>query len=161
MSNAWGSAYVNDFVDRGRVKKVYLQGQAEARMVPEDLKKWFVRNADGEMVPFSAFSTGEWIYASPRLERYNGLSSSEILGAPAPGQSSGTAMAEIEALAAKLPPGIGYEWTGLSLEERDSGSQTVALYGISILIVFLCLACLLYTSPSPRDRQKSRMPSSA
>ena len=142
LSNAWGSAYVNDFVDRGRVKKVYLQGQAESRMAPEDLKKWFVRNADGEMVPFSAFSTGEWIFASPRLERYNGLSSSEILGAPAPGQSSGTAMAEIEALAAKLPPGIGYEWTGLSLEERDSGSQTVALYGISILIVFLCLAAL-------------------
>jgi len=142
LSNAWGSAYVNDFVDRGRVKKVYLQGQAEARSVPEDLKKWFVRNADGEMVPFSAFSTGEWIYASPRLERYNGLASSEILGAPAPGQSSGTAMAEMEALAAKLPPGIGYEWTGLSLEERDSGSQTVALYGISILIVFLCLAAL-------------------
>nr|WP_315217782.1 efflux RND transporter permease subunit [uncultured Duganella sp.] len=142
LSNAWGSAYVNDFVDRGRVKKVYLQGQAESRMAPEDLKKWFVRNADGEMVPFSAFSTGEWIYASPRLERYNGLSSSEILGAPAPGQSSGTAMAEIEALAKKLPPGIGYEWTGLSLEERDSGSQTVALYGISILIVFLCLAAL-------------------
>jgi len=142
LSNAWGSAYVNDFVDRGRVKKVYLQGQAEARSVPEDLKKWFVRNADGEMVPFSAFSNGEWIYASPRLERYNGLASSEILGAPAPGQSSGTAMAEMEALAAKLPPGIGYEWTGLSLEERDSGSQTVALYGISILIVFLCLAAL-------------------
>jgi multidrug efflux pump len=142
LSTAWGSAYVNDFVDRGRVKKVYLQGDADSRMTPEDLGKWFVRNADGEMVPFSAFSTGQWIYASPRLERYNGLPSTEILGAPAPGQSSGAAMAEIEKLAEKLPPGIGYEWTGLSTEERDSGSQTTQLYAISILIVFLCLAAL-------------------
>jgi multidrug efflux pump len=142
LSNAWGSAYVNDFVDRGRVKKVFIQGSAEARMTPEDLGKWFVRNASGEMVPFSAFTTGQWVYASPRLERYNGLPSTEILGAPAPGQSSGTAMAEIEKLAAKLPPGIGFEWTGLSTEERDSGSQTTQLYAISILIVFLCLAAL-------------------
>ncbi|MDR7049976.1 multidrug efflux pump [Duganella sp. 3397] len=142
LSTAWGSAYVNDFIDRGRVKKVYIQGQAEARMVPEDLNKWFVRNDAGEMVPFSAFSHGEWIYASPRLERYNGLPSVEILGQPAPGQSSGAAMAEVESMAAKLPPGIGYEWTGLSTEERDSGSQTTQLYAISILIVFLCLAAL-------------------
>jgi multidrug efflux pump len=142
LSTAWGSAYVNDFVDRGRVKKVYLQGAADSRMTPEDLGKWFVRNADGQMVPFSAFSTGQWIYASPRLERYNGLPSMEILGAPAPGQSSGAAMAEIEKLAAQLPPGIGFEWTGLSTEERDSGSQTTQLYAISILIVFLCLAAL-------------------
>ena len=142
LSTAWGSAYVNDFIDRGRVKKVYIQGQAEARMVPEDLNKWFVRNTAGEMVPFSAFSHGEWIYASPRLERYNGLPSVEILGQPAPGQSSGAAMAEVESMAAKLPPGIGYEWTGLSTEERDSGSQTTQLYAISILVVFLCLAAL-------------------
>ncbi|MYM36243.1 efflux RND transporter permease subunit [Duganella sp. FT94W] len=142
LSTAWGSAYVNDFIDRGRVKKVYLQGAAEARMTPEDLNKWFVRNADGQMVPFSAFSSGKWIYASPRLERYNGLSSTEILGAPAPGQSSGAAMAEIEKLAQKLPAGVGYEWTGLSVEERDSGSQTTVLYAISLLIVFLCLAAL-------------------
>src|SRR5471032_1818367 len=142
LSTAWGSAYVNDFVDRGRVKKVYMQGQPNSRMSPEDLGKWFVRNADGEMVPFSAFSTGKWIYASPRLERYNGLPSTEILGMPAPGQSSGAAMAEIEKMAAKLPPGIGFEWTGLSTEERDSGSQTTQLYAISILIVFLCLAAL-------------------
>ena len=142
LSTAWGSAYVNDFVDRGRVKKVYLQGAADTRMAPEDLNKWFVRNADGQMVPFSAFTTGQWIYASPRLERYNGLSSTEILGMPAPGQSSGTAMKEIEKLAAQLPPGIGYEWTGLSTEERDSGSQTTQLYAISLLIVFLCLAAL-------------------
>jgi multidrug efflux pump len=142
LSTGWGSAYVNDFVDRGRVKKVYIQGQADARMVPEDLGKWFVRNADGDMVPFSAFASGQWIYASPRLERYNGLGSVEILGQPAPGVSSGVAMAEVEKMAAKLPPGIGYEWTGLSVEERDSGSQTPLLYSISILIVFLCLAAL-------------------
>ncbi|MYN25448.1 efflux RND transporter permease subunit [Duganella levis] len=142
LSTAWGSAYVNDFVDRGRVKKVYLQGAAEARMTPEDLNKWFVRNSSGQMVPFSSFSSGEWIYASPRLERYNGLPSTEILGAPAPGQSSGTAMLEIEKLATQLPPGIGFEWTGLSTEERDSGSQTTQLYAISVLIVFLCLAAL-------------------
>jgi multidrug efflux pump len=111
-------------------------------MTPEDLNKWFVRNNSGQMVPFSSFSAGEWIYASPRLERYNGLPSTEILGAPAPGQSSGTAMAEIEKLAAQLPPGIGFEWTGLSTEERDSGSQTTQLYAISVLIVFLCLAAL-------------------
>ncbi|GGC70913.1 efflux RND transporter permease subunit [Undibacterium terreum] len=142
LSTGWGSAYVNDFVDRGRVKKVYLQGQADSRMVPEDLNKWFVRNADGDMVPFSAFASGEWVYASPRLERYNGQSSVEVLGMPARGMSSGVAMAEVEKMVAQLPPGIGYEWTGLSLEERDSGSQTVMLYAVSLLIVFLCLAAL-------------------
>ena len=142
LSVGWGSAYVNDFVDRGRVKKVFLQGQADARMVPEDLNKWFVRNAAGDMVPFAAFAHGEWIYASPRLERYNGLSSVNVQGAPAPGVSSGVAMAEVEKMMAQLPAGIGYEWTGLSVEERESGSQTTSLYSISILIVFLCLAAL-------------------
>jgi len=142
LSTGWGSAYVNDFVDRGRVKKVFLQGQADSRMVPEDMGKWFARNGAGDMVAFSAFTTGRWIYASPRLERYNGLSSVELLGMPAPGQSSGAAMAEVEKLAAQLPPGIGYEWTGLSTEEHDSGSQTTQLYAISVLIVFLCLAAL-------------------
>jgi len=142
LSTAWGGSYVNDFVDRGRVKKVYLQGDAPSRMLPEDLNKWYVRNADGAMVPFSAFSSGTWTYASPRLERYNGLPSVEILGQAARGKSSGDAMAAMEALAAKLPPGIGYEWTGLSLEERASGAQTPALYTLSILIVFLCLAAL-------------------
>ena len=142
LSTAWGSSYVNDFVDRGRVKKVYVQGQPEARMAPEDLGKWFVRNAEGGMVPFSAFSTARWIYSSPRLERYNGLPAVEVMGLPAPGHSSGEAMAEMEKLAAQLPPGIGYEWTGLSLEERDAGSQTAVLYSISVLIVFLCLAAL-------------------
>ncbi|WP_338765243.1 efflux RND transporter permease subunit [Massilia sp. METH4] len=142
LSVGWGSSYVNDFVDRGRVKKVFMQGQADSRMVPEDLNKWFVRNSAGEMVPFSAFASGEWIYASPRLERYNGLSSVNIQGSPAPGVSSGAAMAEVEKMIAQLPPGIGFEWTGLSVEERESGSQTPMLYTISILIVFLCLAAL-------------------
>jgi multidrug efflux pump len=142
LSIGWGSSYINDFVDRGRVKKVFMQGQADSRMVPEDLGKWFVRNADGAMVPLSAVSSGRWSYASPRLERYNGLSSVEVLGMPAPGQSSGAAMAEVEKLAAQLPPGIGFEWTGVSTEERESGSQTTQLYVLSLLIVFLCLAAL-------------------
>ncbi|MBV6322498.1 efflux RND transporter permease subunit [Duganella violaceipulchra] len=142
LSTAWGSAYVNDFVDRGRVKKVFVQGQPDSRMMPEDLGKWFVRNASGEMVPFSAFASGQWIYASPRLERYNGLPSVEVQGMPAPGLSSGVAMAEVEKLVAQLPPGIGFEWTGLSSEERAAGSQTTQLYVLSLLIVFLCLAAL-------------------
>ncbi|MBE3023092.1 AcrB/AcrD/AcrF family protein [Janthinobacterium sp. BJB1] len=142
LSVGWGSSYVNDFLDRGRVKKVFMQGSAEARMQPEDLNKWFVRNSTGEMVPFSAFATGKWIYASPRLERYNGLPSVEILGTPAPGQSTGAAMNAMEEMVAKLPPGIGFSWTGVSLEERESGSQTPQLYALSLLIVFLCLAAL-------------------
>ena len=142
LSVGWGSSYVNDFLDRGRVKKVFIQGDASSRMLPEDLNKWFVRNAAGEMVPFSAFATGKWIYASPRLERYNGLPSVEILGTPAPGQSTGAAMNAMEEMVAKLPAGIGMSWTGVSLEERESGSQTPQLYALSLLIVFLCLAAL-------------------
>ncbi len=142
LSVGWGSAYINDFIDRGRVKKVYMQGQADSRMLPEDLNKWFARNSAGSMVPFSSFASGKWIYASPRLERYNGTSSVEIQGSPAPGQSTGTAMLEMEKMAATLPAGIGYEWTGVSLEERESGNQTPQLYAISLLIVFLCLAAL-------------------
>ena len=142
LSVGWGSSYVNDFLDRGRVKKVFIQGEASSRMLPEDLNKWFVRNAAGEMVPFSAFATGKWIYASPRLERYEGLPSVEILGTPAPGQSTGAAMNAMEEMVAKLPPGIGMSWTGVSLEERESGSQTPQLYALSLLIVFLCLAAL-------------------
>ncbi|MGK5013081.1 efflux RND transporter permease subunit [Janthinobacterium sp. MDB2-8] len=142
LSVGWGSSYVNDFLDRGRVKKVFMQGSAESRMLPEDLNKWFVRNTAGQMVPFSAFATGKWIYASPRLERYNGLPSVEILGTPAPGQSTGAAMNAMEAMVAQLPPGIGFSWTGVSLEERESGSQTPQLYALSLLIVFLCLAAL-------------------
>ncbi|WP_432722242.1 efflux RND transporter permease subunit [Jeongeupia wiesaeckerbachi] len=142
ISTAWGSSYVNDFIDRGRIKKVYMQAEASARMQPEDLNKWYVRNAQGEMVPFSAFASAHWDYGSPRLERYNGLSAVEILGQAAPGKSSGEAMKAIEDIVAKLPPGVGIEWTGQSYQERMSGSQAPALYAISLLIVFLCLAAL-------------------
>ncbi|MFA5678746.1 MAG: efflux RND transporter permease subunit [Pseudomonas sp.] len=142
QSIAWGSSYVNDFIDRGRVKRVYLQGEADARMNPEDIDKWFVRNNKGEMVPFSAFATGEWVYGPPKLARYNGVSAMEIQGEAAPGYSTGDAMAEIERLAQQLPPGIGVDWTGLSYEERLSGDQAPALYALSLLVVFLCLAAL-------------------
>ncbi|RMQ44289.1 Multidrug/solvent transporter [Pseudomonas amygdali pv. mori] len=142
LSIALGGSYVNDFIDRGRVKKVYIQGDAGARMTPEDLKKWYVRNSSGEMVPFSAFASGKWTYGSPKLSRYNGVAAEEVLGTPAPGYSSGEAMAEVEALAKKLPQGIGISWTGLSYEERLSGSQAPALYALSLLVVFLCLAAL-------------------
>ncbi|QSE46592.1 multidrug efflux RND transporter permease subunit AdeJ [Acinetobacter johnsonii] len=146
MSMAWGGTYINDFVDRGRVKKVYVQGEANTRMMPEDLNKWYVRNSSGTMVPFSAFATGEWTYGSPRLERYNGVSSVNIQGTPAPGVSSGDAMLAMEEIIGKLPSmglqGFDYEWTGLSLEERDSGNQTAPLLVLSMLIVFLCLAAL-------------------
>ena len=142
LSTAWGSAYVNDFIDRGRVKKVYLQGDAPDRMLPEDLDKWHVRNRSGEMVPFSAFASAHWSYGSPRLERYNGSSSVEILGQGAPGVSTGDAMAVVAEIAAKLPQGIGYEWTGTSFEEQRSGAQAPALYAISLLVVFLSLAAL-------------------
>ena len=146
MSTAWGGSYINDFVDRGRVKKVYVQGEANSRMMPEDLDKWYVRNSQGNMVPFSAFATGKWTYGSPRLERYNGISSVNLQGTPAPGVSSGDAMAAMEEIIAKLPSmglqGYDYEWTGLSLEERDSGNQTLPLLILSLLIVFLCLAAL-------------------
>ena len=146
MSMAWGGTYINDFVDRGRVKKVYVQGEANTRMMPEDLNKWYVRNSSGTMVPFSAFATGEWTYGSQRLERYNGVSSVNIQGTPAPGVSSGDAMLAMEEIIGKLPSmgltGFDYEWTGLSLEERDSGNQTAPLLVLSLLIVFLCLAAL-------------------
>jgi multidrug efflux pump len=111
-------------------------------MTPEDLDRWYVRNNQGQMVPFPAFATSSWTYGSPRLERYNGLSSVNIQGSPAPGKSSGQAMAAMEKIAAQLPPGIGFEWTGLSAQERESGNQAPALYGISILVVFLLLAAL-------------------
>ncbi|HJV05752.1 MAG TPA: efflux RND transporter permease subunit [Chromobacteriaceae bacterium] len=142
LSVAWGGSYVNDFIDRGRVKKVYMQADAPYRMAPEDLAKWYVRNATGNMVPFSAFASSHWAYGSPRLERYNGQPSTEIMGQAAPGKSTGQAMAEMENMIKQLPPGIGYEWTGLSYEERLSGAQAPALYAISMLIVFLCLAAL-------------------
>lgn len=142
LSTAWGGSYVNDFIDRGRIKKVYIQADAPSRMKPEDLDKWYVRNAQGEMVPFSAFTTARWSYGSPRLERYNGQPSIEILGQAAPGLSSGEAMTAVEEIIATLPPGIGYQWTGTSFEERRSGDQAPALYALSLLVVFLCLAAL-------------------
>ncbi len=139
---AWGSEYINQFLDRGRVKHVYIQGNPPSRMLPHDLDSWYVRNGAGQMVPFSAFAHGQWSYGSPKLERYNGLSSVEILGIPAPGHSTGEAMAEMERLAAKLPRGIGYDWTGLSYEEKATGSKAIALYAVSLVVVFLCLAAL-------------------
>ncbi|MHA3052030.1 efflux RND transporter permease subunit [Acinetobacter sp. ANC 4640] len=146
MSIAWGGSYVNDFLDHGRIKKVYVQGDAPNRMMPEDLNKWYVRNATGTMVPFSSFATGSWTYGSPRLERYNGVSSINIQGAPAPGVSSGEAIKAMQEIMQKLPAmglkGFDYEWTGLSLEEQDSGKQGPYLYALSLMIVFLCLAAL-------------------
>ncbi|EYC52209.1 multidrug transporter [Hylemonella gracilis str. Niagara R] len=142
LSTAWGSAYVNDFVDRGRVKRVYIQADANFRMQPEDLNTWRVKNSGGQMVPFSAFGSAHWEMGSPRLERFNGLPAVEIAGQAAPGKSSGAAMQAVEEIAAKLPPGVGLAWTGLSYQERLSGSQAPALYALSLLVVFLCLAAL-------------------
>jgi len=142
MSAAWGSEYVNDFVDRGRVKKVFVQGDYNSRVSPEDLDKWYLRNADGKMVPFSAVASSFWAYGSPKLERYNGISAVELQGQPTAGHSSGEAMAEVEKIAAQLPRGFDVAVTGLSYEERMSGSQAPALYALSIFIVFLCLAAL-------------------
>ncbi|HEU4773388.1 MAG TPA: efflux RND transporter permease subunit [Lysobacter sp.] len=142
LSAAWGGRYIDDFIDRGRVKRVMLQADAPFRMVPEDFNRWSVRNDAGEMVPFSAFGTSRWAYGSPRLERYNGVSAVEIQGEAAPGESSGAAMDTIEQLAAQLPEGFGIEWTGLSYQEREAGAQTPLLYTLSLLIVFLCLAAL-------------------
>jgi multidrug efflux pump len=142
LSAAWGGTYVNDFIDRGRVKKVYVQSDAGFRMQPADLDRWYVRNSEGSMVPFSAFATGKWTYGSPRLERYNGASAVEIQGSAAAGVSSGRAMEEIDALAAQLPAGYAHEWTGLSYQERLSGNQALSLYAISMLVVFLALAAL-------------------
>jgi len=142
IQSAWGSTYVNDFIDRGRLKRVYIQGDASSRMLPQDLGSWYVRNGSGQMVPFSAFANELWTSGSPKLERYNGLSSVEILGEPAPGRSTGEAMTEMERLAAKLPQGIGYDWTGLSYEEKQAGSKALFLYALSVAVVFLCLAAL-------------------
>ncbi len=142
LSTAWGGSYVNDFLDQGRTKKVYVQGDAPFRMQPKDVNRWYVKNTDGDMVPFSAFTNASWTFASPRLERYNGVSSLEIQGSPMPGVSSGVAMNEMEKLIAKLPTGIGYSWTGLSYQERMAGSQAPMLYALSVLVVFLCLAAL-------------------
>ncbi|ENL5176646.1 efflux RND transporter permease subunit [Salmonella enterica] len=142
ISAALGGYYVNDFIDRGRVNKVYVQADAQFRMLPGDINNLYVRSANGEMVPFSTFSSARWIYGSPRLERYNGMPSMELLGEAAPGRSTGEAMSLMENLASQLPNGIGYDWTGMSYQERLSGNQAPALYAISLIVVFLCLAAL-------------------
>jgi multidrug efflux pump len=142
LSTAWGGRYIDDFIDRGRVKRVYLQADAPWRMNPEDLRLWSVRNDRGEMVPFSSFADWEWDYGSPRLERFNGIPSVEIQGESAPGVSTGEAMAEVERLVAELPKGFGIEWSGVSYQEREAGAQTPLLYALSLAIVFLCLAAL-------------------
>lgn len=142
LSTAWGAQYIDDFNDRGRIKRVYVQADAPFRMTPEDFRLWSVKNNQGEMVPFSSFGTSYWDYGSPRLERYDGVSSMEIQGEAAPGVSTGEAMQEMERLVQQLPEGYGIEWTGLSYQEREAGAQTPLLYTLSLLVVFLCLAAL-------------------
>jgi hydrophobe/amphiphile efflux-1 (HAE1) family protein len=142
LSIAWGGQYIDDFIDRERVKRVYLQADAPFRMVPEDFNRWYVRNASGEMVPLSSFASWHWDYGSPRLERYNGVPAINVTGSAAAGVSSGDAMAEMERIAAALPEGFGIEWSGQSYQERVANRQTPLLYSLSVLIVFLCLAAL-------------------
>ncbi len=142
ISSAWGSSYINDFIDRGRIKRVYLQGEPSSRTNPSDLGKWYVRNTSDEMISFDAFASSEWQAGSPRLTRYNSLSSMNIQGNAAPGLSTGEAMTAMESMIEQLPAGVDFEWTGLSLEEQKSGAQAPLLYAISILVVFLCLAAL-------------------
>ncbi|HRP09531.1 MAG TPA: efflux RND transporter permease subunit, partial [Terricaulis sp.] len=142
LAGAWGGMYVNDFVDRGRIKRVMMQGAAQYRMVPEDLSQWHVRNSSGQMVPMTAFTSADWISASPRLERFNGSASFNIQGQGAPGVSSGVAMQQMEQVVSQLPQGVGADWTGMSYEERQSGAQAPMLYALSLLVVFLCLAAL-------------------
>ena len=142
LQTGWASTYVNDFIDRGRVKRVYVQGDPDSRMQPDDLNRWYVRNKDGGMVPFSAFGRGEWTYGPQKLVRFNGVPAYQIQGGPAPGRSSGEAMQAMEELVAKLPAGVGLEWNGLSYEEKASGSQAPMMYALSLAIVFLCLAAL-------------------
>ena len=142
ISTAWGSSYVNDFVDRGRIKRVFIQGEPNSRTNPQDIGKWYVRNNSGNMISFDAFANSEWQSGSPRLTRYNSLPSMNIQGSAAPGLSTGEAMTAMQDMIAKLPEGITYEWTGMSLEEQKSGAQAPMLYAVSILVVFLCLAAL-------------------
>jgi HAE1 family hydrophobic/amphiphilic exporter-1/multidrug efflux pump len=142
LSIAWAGRYVNDFINRGRIKKVFVQGDAPSRMLPEDIERWRLRNASGGLVPFSNFTTGKWTFGPQGLSRYNGLSAMQIQGSPAAGVSTGEAMAEMERLAGQLPPGFELAWTGLSLEERESGDQAPMLYALSLLVVFLSLAAL-------------------
>jgi len=149
ISAAFGSAYVNDFIQGGRVKRVYAQADAPYRMLPSDLEKLYVRNAAGKMVPFSSFASGHWTSGSPKLERFNGFPALNILGEAAPGRSSGEAMQAMEGFVKQLPAGIGYDWTGLSYQERQAGAQMGPLYAFSILVIFLCLAALYESWPIP------------
>ena len=149
ISAAFGSAYVNDFIQGGRVKRVYAQADAPYRMLPQDLDRLYVRNNTGKMVPFSSFASGHWTSGSPKLERFNGFPSINILGEPAPGRSSGEAMQAMEGFVKKLPQGIGFDWNGLSYQERQAGSQAAPLYAFSILVIFLCLAALYESWPIP------------
>jgi HAE1 family hydrophobic/amphiphilic exporter-1 len=149
ISGAFGSAYVNNFIQSGRVKRVYVQADTPYRMLPKDIQSLYVRNKSGKMVPFSSFATAHWSSGSPRLERFNGFSSMNIQGEPAPGRSSGEAMAAMEEIAAKLPQGIGFEWTGVSYQERMSSTQAPLLYAFSILVIFLCVAALYESWPIP------------
>ena len=142
LTTAWSGQYVNDFLDEGRIKKVYVQGEADARSTPDDFELWRVRNATGGLVPLSEFSTGEWKFGPQGVTRYNGLPAMQIQGSPAPGVSTGDAIAELERLAAELPTGFSIAWTGLSLEEQDSGSQAPMLFGLALAVVFLSLAAL-------------------
>ncbi|WOR26181.1 efflux RND transporter permease subunit [Citrobacter braakii] len=142
ISTAFGSRYVNDFLSQGRVKKVYVQADTPFRMLPDNINHWYVRNASGAMTPLSAYSSTEWTYGSPRLERYNGQPAMEILGQPVEGKSSGDAMKFMASLINKLPAGVGYAWTGLSYQEALSTNQAPMLYGISLIVVFLALAAL-------------------
>lgn len=151
VSAAFGSAYVNDFIQGGRVKRVYLQADAPFRMLPKDIDKLYVRNTTGKMVPFTSFATGYWTTGSPRLERYNAFSSMNIQGEAAPGRSSGEAMQAMEELVARLPQGIGYDWTGISYQERMARSQSGMLYAFSVLVIFLCLAALYESWPVPNS----------
>ena len=149
ISAAFGSAYVNDFIQGGRVKRVFVQADAPYRMLPKDLEKIYVRNTAGKMVPFSSFASGRWSVGSPRLERYNGFPSLNIWGEPAPGWSTGEAMKAMEEIVAKLPPGIGFEWTGISYQERMAAAQAPILYAFSVFVIFLCLAALYESWPIP------------
>jgi len=149
ISAAFGSAYVNNFIQGGRVKRVYVQADAPYRSLPTDLDKVYVRNKMGKMVPFGSFASTRWTTGAPRLERFNGFPSMNIWGEPAPGRSSGEAMRALEEIVAKLPQGFGYDWTGLSYQERQSSSQTGLLYAFSIFVIFLCLAALYESWPIP------------
>ena len=149
IAAAFGGAYVNNFIQDGRVKRVYAQADAPYRMLPGDLEKLYVRNTAGKMVPFSSFASGHWAYGSPNLERYNAFPSLNIWGEPAPGRSSGEAMQVMEEIVSKLPQGIGFEWTGLSYQERMAKSQAPMLYAFSVFVIFLCLAALYESWPIP------------